>query len=187
MGYGDLEMRSPYDVLRSLTYYVSLALPDEWSVVETVEEGVMARPFATVVETPAIRAVTNPRVAEVNKSFNIFAYPEPVTNHPMRGRAEAAKIEEALLDLFSMGLDEGRPLRVPLYDFDSTGPDEMSDQRRAVDFAQVQSLSVNVVQADDDEDLFTVLVEVRLWWTRNALVPSTAKRVTGTTPPDFRA
>lgn len=180
-------MRSSYDVLRSLTYYVSLGLPDEWSVYEALEEGNQERPFAVITETPAIRSGEDIRVPQITKSFNVMAYPVIEVGEPLKGRMEASKTESALFDLFAVGADEGRQLLVPLYDFDDTPVDEMSDQRRSVDYARVMDLSVTTEQSGDDEDRFTVLVEVRLRWRRNALVPSRSKMVTGTVQPEIDA
>ena len=45
--------RPGYDVIRSLTRYMALALPDDWEVREAAEEGVVQRPFAQVKETTA--------------------------------------------------------------------------------------------------------------------------------------
>lgn len=176
-------MRTGRDAIRSLNRYVALALPD-WEVREAAEEGTTERPFAQVKATsPQTGPTDDVRVASVNQSFTIYAYPAPDPSHVLASRDAAADVEDALWSLFAQGLDEGRPYLVPLYDHDATPWDVSSDQRRAVDFARVQDLSVSVEQSPDDESLFTVLVEVRLWWRRNAAVPSVAKRITETKPP----
>lgn len=186
MGEGDL-MRTARDVIRSLNRYVSLALPD-WEVREAAEEGTVERPFAQVKATsPQAGPTDDVRVASVNQSFTIYAYPVPDMTHVLAGRDAAAEVEDALWSLFAQGLDEGRPYLVPLYDHDETPWNVSSDQRRSVDFARVQDLNVSIQQAPDDEHLFTVLVEVRLWWRRNAAVPSVAKRITETKRPRINA
>lgn len=182
-------MRSARDVHLSLNRYVSLALGDDWEVRPAAEQGMTERPFAVVeAASPSNHAAdAGVHITEINRQFNIFAYPLTDADDVLAGQYQAELIAERLENLFSGGIDEGRPMLVPLYDYDSTPHTASSDQRRTVDFAKVLDLSTDVNQSPTEEHLFTVLAEVRLRWRRDRLLPSNKKKVAKTKPPRFDA
>lgn len=165
-------MRTNLDALRSLKRYVALALPDPYEVVLAGDEASQSRPYASVKATgPAL--ITGPaHTVDVAQPFAVYAYPMPADT-PADSLVVAARIEEALNTAFALGIDKGRRMRLPLYDFEGLGMDERSEVRTPHDFARIMSLSVNRVQTPDDERFFTVTAELRLAWRRGTPVRDT--------------
>jgi hypothetical protein len=166
-------MRSEYDVLRSLTRYVALALGPLYEVREVREEGAIGRPGAMIeMAAPvSVDSASSRLVRELVGSYNAYIYPE-LGSAPLESRAKAARIADRLENALDGGIDEGRVGLVPLWDFEGVPYDADSTVRRAQDFARIRDLSVFPKQAPDDENRFTVLAEVRLSWRRNRALVS---------------
>ena len=112
---------------------------------------------------------------EVLQSFIVYAYPERDTESVLHSRAMAEDTRERLTLAFNRGIDEGKPRLVPLYDYEDVAWDQPSETRRSVDFARVRDFGVSLNQNPNDETLWAVLAEVRLGWSRDALLPSSEK------------
>jgi hypothetical protein len=167
-------MRTSYDVLRSLKRYGALVLGDTWEIHEAAEEGTTARPMVLVRPT-AGQQISGPfHTMEIIQPFALYAYPA-AGETPYESLHAASEAEELLVTAFRIGgVGAGRPGRMPLYDFDASGPDEGSDARQQPDYARVLDFSTERMQATEDDLLWTVVAEVRLGWLRSALLASEA-------------
>lgn len=171
-------MKTSFDVLRSLKRYVAIALGEDWEVRLQVEEGTFIRPAAIITDTPGGQSIDGPRRAmDIVQTFSINAFALPGAT-VMDSLAAASEVEETLVHAFRVGVGEGKAARVPLYDYDAVPVTDPSTSRNAPDYARILDLSVARVQAPTDELLFTVTVEVRLGWRRNADVPFTGRTAT---------
>lgn len=167
-------MRRSVDALRSLKRYVALSLGDEWEVRLAVEQGTFSRPGAQVL-TATPQQITGPKyVMDIVQTFSIHAFPNQ-GNSVQESLLLAAEAEDALIQGFRIGVDEGKPARVPLYDYEGVAFNEPSTSRNYPDYARVLDFSVNRIQNPSDELLFTVTSEVRLGWRRNGLVASSGR------------
>jgi hypothetical protein len=164
-------MRTEYDVIRSLVRYTALALDME--VREVREEGAIGRPGAMIeMATPVARDDGSSRlVREQSVGYTIYVYPEK-GKEPLHSREKASRIADKIELALDGGIDEGEPGLVPIYDFEGVPYDADTDVRRAQDFARILDLSVFPKQAPDDENLFSVIAEVRLAWRRDRALVS---------------
>lgn len=199
-------MRTSTDVLRSISYYLSLSLGEEWEVRFEDEEGAFDRPFCRVqTSTPARSKLGPPTVWDIRQTFSAVLYPveKPTA---AEARLEAARVEDLLMLAWARGThvasfgrkqnsgvatvnrQRGHPLRIPLYDFDGIGLMEVptSGDRASNDFVlvtdepTVQTLE-GTSRADEEETLYVVTTEVRCKWTRSAAVLTTGVPITGVT------
>jgi hypothetical protein len=164
-------MRTSIDILRSLKRYTAEALGDDWEVRLLSEEGTFSRPGAQVMEAGG-QATTGPsHTMEHTQSFSIHAFPEP-GGTVTQSMIFAAEAEEQLLIAFRVGVGEGRAARLPIYDYTSVPHDAGSTTRGHADYARILDLEIRREQSPSDELLFSVAVEVRLGWRRNAALTS---------------
>lgn len=163
-------MRTERDAVRSLARYMSRSFGDEWEVTFMQDEGTFKRPGIRIVPATTV-ATGSSHTAELIMPVVVYAYPaEGDTIEDGFDNAMAAK--EQLWQTFFIGVEEGRPMRVPLYDFDGTPIDEGSILRRYPDFMRVLDCSIQHTQAPEDETKWTAFAEIRLGWRRAALLPS---------------
>jgi hypothetical protein len=160
--------RSHIDALRSLKRYVAVALGDDWEVRLSREEGAFARPFARVWQVAGTTyPLTGGRwLADMVQPFVIAAYPEPGRD-PDQAMLFAQKVENDLYRAFRVGVENGRALRVPLYNYYRVKDwDAGTWYPRA--FMRVNDLSTQPFPDPDDNMLWTVVCDVRLAWRRVA-------------------
>lgn len=170
-------MRRSVDALRSLKRYIALCLGEDWEVRLAVEQGTFSRPGAQVLAaTP--QQISGPKyVMDIIQTFSVHAFPRSGST-VQESLLLAAEAEDLLVEGLRIGVDEGKPARVPLYDYDGVAFNESSTTRNYPDYARVLDFSVNRIQNPSDELLFTVTAEVRLGWRRNGLVASTGRTAT---------
>ena len=171
--------RTTADALRSLKRYAALALGSEWEVRLWDEPGNFAFPFARVAKVgPTL--MTGPAIhTDVVQPFAIHCYP------PAQERLEVAVlraevVEEKLYTGFRIGVSEGRPMRVPLYDYTlvpETGAGAVAISRYPHDYLRVDDLSINRLHDPTDERLISVVADVRCSWRRSGRVPTGTKLV----------
>ena len=162
--------RTPVDALRSLKRYVAVALGDDWEVRLSREEGAFERPFARVVQAgAALYPKGGQFLSDVIQPFSVYAYP-PSAATPDAALLIAQQTEDALYRAFQAGVEQGRPRRVPLYNYTDRGLDEAGIWMPR-GFLRVDDLSTQPFVDPDDNKLWTIACDVRLTW-RRAPVPS---------------
>jgi hypothetical protein len=162
--------RTASDALRSLKRYVALALGDAWEVRMSREEGAFDRPFARVwqVAGSTYPLTAGQWLADIVQPFVISAYPEPgMTVDESLLAAQA--VEEAFFLAFRAGVGDGRPMRVPLYNYTGVALDEPGVWMPK-GFMRVNDLSTQPFPDPDDNLLWTVVCDVRLTWRRLAQI-----------------
>lgn len=161
-------MRTGTDVLLSLTRHAAAALGEEWEVRPAAEEGTFGRPAAQVTATSPQAITGSRRWLEIVQGFAIYAYPAPADSI-VKSLIAVGQAEESLIGAFQgASVGEARTAELPLYDYDGVGEDQSSAARRPSDFARLTDFNVTRTQNPDDERLWSVLVELRLRWTRDA-------------------
>lgn len=159
--------RSHIDALRSLKRYVAVALGDEWEIRLSREEGAFARPFARVWQIAGTTYPLGGRwLADIVQPFVIAAYPVKGRS-PDEAMLKAQKVENALYRAFRCGVEDGRAMRVPLYNYYRVKNwDEGVWMPKA--FMRVNDLATQPFPDPDDNTLWTVTCDVRLTWRRLA-------------------
>ena len=182
-------MRTTEDCLRSLARYVAETMGEDWEVRFAEESGTFTRPFAMVWDAgPEAVTVLTPALSEVSAPFEIHLYPE-VEAEPMNSKIRAMRAGDRLLRGFTVGVGLGRPMRMPIYDYEEVPMDEAGFERghsqvgtggRSVhgDYARVAGLQVGRTADENDERLWTVTCSLRLGWRRSGRLPSSARTVT---------
>ena len=164
-------MRTSVDILRSLKRYTAESLGDDWEVRLLVEEGTFKRPGAQVMEAGGQQITRPAHTMEVIQSFTVHAFPVP-GNSVTESLLAAAEAEEELVLAFRVGVNDGKAARLPIYDYDGVPHDGGSTTRAHPDYARILDLDIRRQQSPSDELLFTIAVEVRLGWRRNAALTS---------------
>lgn len=181
-------MRTSRDAIRSLARYMMEAFGGEWEVGFFAEEGTFARPGVMVKSTGPQLSSGSRHTIDIIQPFAVYAYPAEAET--VEGTFDnAMEAEEILWRAFNVGLEEGRPRRVPLYDYEGVPIDEGTSLRRYPDFLRVLDASVDRAQAPEDEKKWTVTAELRLGWRRAGELPSGTRlsqslHTEFSTPPD---
>lgn len=175
-------MRTTQDALRSLARYMSEAFPD-FSVGFFNEEGTFARPAVAVRTTGPTLSSGSRHTVDLIQPTAIYVYPAEEESVEATF-AKVMAIEDTLWRTFHVGVSAGRPMRIPLYDYEGVPLEEGSMLRRYPDYLRVVDLSIDRAQAPEDEMKWTVIAEARLTWRRAAEVPS-GTRLAGDIRTDF--
>lgn len=158
-------MRTSRDAIRSLARYMAAAFGEEWEVGFFTEESTFARPAVMVKSTGPQLSSGSRHTIDVIQPFAVYAYPaEAETVEETFENAMVA--EEVIWQAINVGLEGGRPRRVPLYDYEGVGITEGTVLRRYPDFLRVLDLSIDRAQSPEDEKKWTVTAEIRLGWRR---------------------
>lgn len=171
-------MRKVKDALLSMKIYVAEVLGPEWDVRLAQDRGevVVGIPLA-IVETVADTAFTGSSLyADVSKPMQVSCYPVP----PDTAEAailQAADVEELLHVGFRMvGVGQGRPLRVPLYNWDGIDPTVAvasdPDDRYRSDYLRIDGFSTAQIANAQDQKLIRVIASLTARWRRTGRLPS---------------
>lgn len=165
-------MRTSRDAIRSLARYMALAFGDGFEVSFFSEEGTFMRPGVVVSTAGDEQDGGGTRhTVDVVQPFAVYVYPEEGESVE-EGFDKAMEAQETLWQAFRVGVEEGRPMRVPLYDYEGVAINEGTMLRRYPDFLRVLDLSIGRSQAPTDERKWTVTAELRIGWRRSAEIPS---------------
>lgn len=162
-------MRTSRDALLSLSRYMSRAFPD-YEIGFFSEQGTFARPGVSV-------RLVGPQLGSGSRHTVDLIQPAAVYVYPPEGESveqtfdSVMLAEETLWQAFHVGIQEGKPMRVPLFDYEGMGVDEESTRRRYPDYLRIVDLSIDRAQSPEDEKKWTVTAELRLSWRRAALLP----------------
>jgi hypothetical protein len=177
-------MRTSIDAIRSLARYMTLAFGEDFEVGYFAEEGTFARPGISVVAAgPELAGGGTRHTVDIIQPFALYAYPSPGESVE-EGFFNAMGAQEKFFQAFRVGIEEGRPMRVPLYDYEGVALNEGTILRRYPDFLRILDLSVERKQAPEDERLWTVICEIRAGWRRTAELP-TGTRLAQSVKADF--
>jgi hypothetical protein len=168
-------MRTTRDAIRSLARYMTESFGEDWEVGYFSQQGTFARPGIAVRTTGPLLSAGSRHTLDLTQPMAIYVYPaEKETVEETFD--EVMQAEEKLWQAFNIGVGEGRPFRVPLYDYEGVPYDDGSSLRRYPDYLRVVDCSIERAQSADDEKKWTVTAELRLTWRRAGEMP-TGKRV----------
>jgi hypothetical protein len=163
-------MRGPWDARRSLQRYLAEVLGRGWDVALEADRGEYDPPFVRVVPATDVTRAGPPRWAELTQTFSIECYPKPMET-ATESEQQAAGVLDQLERAFSLGVGLGRPLRVPLYDFDGVELEQTSYERGDNDYLQVLDFSVRRLPDPEDARNVAVVADVRCRWRRAGRLP----------------
>lgn len=173
-------MRTSIDALRSVKRYLAIALGDDWEVRLDREEGAITLPFASVAFSGQTLVSGPAHETLLTQPMSLYLTPVPGKDG-IEAQMLAAEIEDILYEAFRVGVDEGRPMRIPLYDYAGVPTDMGSTARPGPDFLRITDLSMNQSADDDDTRRVTITVDLRVTWRRLGRVPGGDKEVTAVT------
>lgn len=158
--------RSHQDALRSVKRYVAVALGENWEVRLSREEGAFARPFCRVWQVAgSTYSLTGGRwLADISQPFVIAAYPQRGRD-PDDALLKAQKVENVLYRAFRVGVEDGRALRVPLYNYYRVKNWDRGEWYPRA-FMRVSDLATQPFVDPDDDKLWSVICDIRLSWRR---------------------
>lgn len=172
--------RTPLDALRSVKRYVAVGLGDAYEVRLTDEEGAFRRPYALVAAVGATMYSGPAKLRDAMQSYAVALYPLPGVL--MDDSLINAMEDKELLDMaFAQGVDEGKPFRVPLYDYYGVSLRDSVTVRQPRTFLRVGDYSSEISQEPEDFKLMIVNVDLRVAWRRTGTLSSperTVERVT---------
>jgi hypothetical protein len=106
---------------------------------------------------------------ELTQPLVVYAYPQPpdmAAKEPGEAQVAAERVRDLLVAGFSAGRALGRPLRIPLYDYDGLDYAEPSGQRQPYDFLRVVDASASVLPEPGDPRQVVVVADLRVSWRR---------------------
>lgn len=166
-------MRTKEDALRSLARYISESLGEAWEVGLFADQGTFERPGVAVRTAGPMLVGGSRHTLDNTLPVAVYAYPEE-GGSVEAGYVNAMATEESLWQAFNVGIAEGHPWRIPLYDYEGVPITEGSEMRRYPDYLRVVDLSIDSTQAPEDEMKWTVIASLRLTWKRaGELAPGT--------------
>lgn len=163
-------MRTSVDALRSVRRFFGQVFPEPWDIRYTRSEE-MVRPSGTVAAIGPQPNTGSAYVRDVMRDFEIFLYPPGVEGDVSTSRIEAetvaATVERALTRGFVPAGGEARSysLRLPVFDYAAI-PLTQGLPALAVpyDYLVLQNLTIQPRVDPDQDDLFTVVVDMRIHW-----------------------
>lgn len=148
------------------------ALPQgaEWDVRFFHDRGEFEYPVAIVKTVGPTLTKNFGGYVELTQPLTLYAYPTPpdlASTDPGTAQVEAEKTRDLLIAGLTAGTDLGRPLRIPLYDYDGLGETTWSDSRQPYDFLRVVDVSVDLQPEPGDPRQLVAIADVRVSWRRS--------------------
>lgn len=147
-----------------------LPTPSEqpWEVALWAERGTFDFPFCRVMLLTGASTSGPSLYYEVTQPMAIECYPAPADD-PEEAIDRATAIQDALIEGFrGRGVDEGRPRRVPLYDYDLVPVTEgVSQSRNPSDFMRVEDFAPRILPSLEDARHQRVVADLRVSWTKS--------------------
>lgn len=176
-------MRTKNDALRSVARYMNEAFGEGWEVGYFAEQGVFSRPGVAVRSAGPLLTAGSRHTLDNTLPVAVYAYPAEGDTIE-EGYANTTAAEESLWQAFNVGIGEGHPWRIPLYDYEGVPVDRSSSLRRYPDYLRVVDLSIDSAQSPEDQQKWTVTASLRLTWKRTGEL-ATGKRLVTQIKPDF--
>lgn len=164
--------RDQYSAMRSLRRYIGLVLMDgqdpqnPWDV-QFIRREPQQRPLAVVRLVGPRMSSGSAYVRDFEQQAEIFAYPAGLEGIPGTSEVEAQAVASRLLRALDTGWVSagGYALRVPFFDYTLVAADAVLDSdAEPFDFLVLSNVSAEVQQDPETDDLYTVLVDLRLKW-----------------------
>lgn len=170
-------MRTTRDVLRSMVRYAGQVLGPEWEVRRDREDGTFSFPFCHVFRTGPMLMRGPVHSVDITVPISWHCYPPP--GETMEASQDAAMgVEELLFQGLRVGVGLGRPLRVPLFDYEALSNDEGSEARGPRDFMRVVDVGLTQVPDLANDRLIAVVADMRVSWVRAAQTSVATQRET---------
>lgn len=162
-------MRTSEDALRSVKRYLALVLPPEWELRMWADEGSYEAPLARIAESGPTLYTSHRVYTDIVQPVQVHFF-LPVAETVSAAMAAARALREQIMVAIEVGVDQGRPRRIPLYDYDGLGEDEPSDRRAYYDYLKVRDLSVNTVPDSNVPTGVVVVADMRIAWSQYTTV-----------------
>lgn len=163
-------MRTTWDVYASVRQYLHQVLGDTWEVRFAEDEASFRRPYAQVEMIERGITMSGPAIhTDVTMPLTIYCYPEPGASRT-EAKATSLLVQEQLHQGFLVGVERGRPRRIPLWDFAGKTLIEAS----SVEDGYVRVIDFDLTSHEDSDDprIVTVVAGVRVTWRRTGRLPS---------------
>lgn len=158
--------RTEISALRSMKRAIGRTLPAPWDVqLRRAEPN--KRPLCVVRFLGPTTSTGSAYVREFEKLCEIFAYPEGVEGDATRSELEARRISDTLLRALDTGNANAgtKALRVPFFDYSAVADDAvLPDNAAPFDYLVLSQVTVEVRNDPDADDLFTVMLNMRINW-----------------------
>lgn len=138
---------------------------DPWEVRFWGERGEITEPFCRV-QLIAGAGTSGPSLYyELSQPMAIECYPKRA-DHPEQAIDQAAAVQDVLVEAFrGRGVDEGRPRRVPLYDYEGISLEQgVTSTRIDSDFLRVLDFSPRLLPDLVDPRRVACVADVRFGW-----------------------
>jgi hypothetical protein len=166
-------MRSPVDAIRSVQHYVWRVLHenagnDSWEVRFAANPGEFAYPFARVqaVGPPVTSGAALYYVVSQPMSIELYEAPREDEEESLM---QAMNLQGVLLHGFrGEGVGDGRPLRIPLFDFDGVDLQTEGTERNPSDYLRVEDFAPRLLSDLQDPRRVAVVCDLRVTWRKDA-------------------
>jgi hypothetical protein len=161
-----MQGRDALSVHRSMQRWLSLVLPADWDVQPTRKEP-QFRPLAVVRPINATPSSGTAYVREYDQPYEIFLYPLPIEGEPWASEQIARSFMTAVLRALDSGYAPAasKALRIPLYDYTGVPADQALPVAAPIlDYLVVRLPSAQVQQDTEQDDLYTVVMDLRVNW-----------------------
>lgn len=158
--------RDQYSALRSVRRYLGLVLPSPWDV-QYVRHEPQLRPLAVVRLVGPRMTSGSAYVRRYTQNVEVFAYPAGVESDVATSEVEAQQVANLILRAFDAGSVPagGYSLRVPFFDYSAIAPGGvLPGGAKPFDYLVLSNLSGTVRQDPETDDLYTVMVDLRVGW-----------------------
>lgn len=139
---------------------------DPWEVRFAAERGSVGFPFCRVQFTTAPVISGSARFYEITQPMLVEAYPQEQAADAERGILAATDLIGVLLrGVRGEGVGDGRPMRIPLYDYDGVDIDSGVSQRRLPhDFLWLEDFAPRTLPDAADPRRVAVVADMRVKW-----------------------
>lgn len=167
-------MRNEWDALRSVARYVSVALGPDWEV--RFDDESISFPYARVDVIGGALYAGRAAIYDVTLPLALALYPDPAANvNAEQGLQAAMRAMDPLTLAFRRGTGKGRPMRIPLYNYDGLALDQAATEanRQSFDFLRVSDFAAQPLPDPQDRRRVAVNATLRVHWRRVGYDPST--------------
>lgn len=161
------QRRSTEDAQRSLGRYLSVVVPDYAVYMSPDETG--GKRSSVVVRVLAGRSsVVTMHSAEITQPMAVYLYP-PKGEDARAAGERALATQDWIERAFEQGVDPGRAMRVPMWDWSTTprGEEMPEDWDRVIDYYRVEGFTASSQPDPDDGRRWSISSTLRLVWVRH--------------------
>lgn len=155
--------------MRSIKRYLAIVLPPEWELRMWTDEGSYQAPLAKIAESGPTLFTSHRVYTDIVQPVQVHFF-LPIADTVSDAMAGARALREQILVAIEIGVDQGRPRRIPLYDYDGLDESEASNARNYYDYLKVRDLSVNTVPDSNVPTGVVVVADLRIEWSQYTTV-----------------